>query len=853
MAKQPVKPHSAGDDPEEPEAQPEPEKLDNLSKALALARIGMKVFPVWESNRQPAIPIAEGGRGFYDGTLDSDLIATWFSFDYVGDKYAVAVWAGGSGVATADLDRKNGKDGPKALSAAGLAVSPTYSYPTKTGGEHHIYLTDDETLTLARDAEVGGKKLEGVDIRAGGSYFVWWGDEVPESRDVFSKDIPAWIIEGAAAKSSFTGDGFEGSIKEWLETIPDDPLPSHKINEVIARIPSTDFGHPEMVELAWEIVRLGAERETGVKRALDRLAKEWLRDPYNTPENRKDLFNAIQGGISKGGRVQRPVPSIGSASTSMQRAIDLGIGDELKALERSVSETDSEVDLARLRREMFTLIRNAGMSPSAALGIVTASKSFRQSKANVDSIWYADGEPIFHDAPENADEETKPTAEAAEKAAKEEETRKIKNLASDSEAFSFLDAAEEALIATKPYEWWGTEYLDWVSSRLKHFNRPYHVGAMWAALSVIASAWGKVPLQGYQPTDVNLYLNVLGDSSSGKSEAWGFGRQLIKAFYGPDESPIIGDAKKATALALHRTLILRDGKPSLVSSDEVQSFFEDIRQNKWQGTVLGDLSDYYGGEVAPKNTMNDKEISGKSARSLLTVYFTGIADMTLDAVNIGHWRSGLFYRYLWAFGHPRKTGNWKIELETKPASYTAEFEKWAREFKRVGALQAVRWGEGRIVGWEPDALDRLERFNEQLDITVRKSALYEQVFVPANGRFLVSVMKCATIIAMIEAEEKVTLRHLLIALSYAGPWHRSMVLAVSETGREAFDRDVERTLSWIRRNAIEQHGKAPFIQRSAVMREFKPNEVAERLLRQLTEEGWLVKHGDMYEITKEES
>lgn len=820
---------------------------DNLSKALALARIGMKVFPVWESSRQPAIPVLDGGRGFYDGTLDTELIATWFSFDYVGDKYAVAVWAGGSGVAVADLDRKNGKDGPRALDAAGLQINPTYSYRTKSGGEHHIYLTDDSTLTLARDASVGGKRLEGVDLRAGGSYFVWWGDDVPESREAFSSDVPHWVTEGATANSSFTGDGFDGSIKEWLDTIPDDEMPSHRINEVIARIPKSDFGHPEMVELAWEIVRLGAERETGIKRALNALAKEWLREPYNTPDNRKDIFVAIQGAISKGGRVQRPVPPIGSASASMQRAVDRGIGEDLKALERTVSGND-EVELSRIRREMFQLIRGAGLSQTAALGIVTASQSFKVSKADVASVWYSDGEPIYHDSPANADEEPEPTGPSE----KEEETRKVASLSADAEAFTFLDAAEEALLATKPFEWFGTEYLAWVQSRLKHFNRPYHVGAMWAALSVIASAWGKVPLQGYQPTDVNLYLNILGDSSSGKSEAWGFGRGLIKAFFGPDENPIIADAKKSTALSLHRNLIHRDGKPSLVSSDEVQSFFEDIKQNKWQGTVLGDLSDYYGGEVAPKSTMNDKEISGKSARSLLTVYFTGIADMTLDAVSIGHWRSGLFYRYLWGFGHPRKTGSYKIELETAATSYTAEFEKWAREFKRVGALQAVKWGEGRIVGWEPDALARLERFNEQLDIAVKKSPLYDHIFVPSNGRFLVSVMKCATIIAMIEAEEKVTLRHLLIALSYAGPWHRSMVLAVSETGREAFDRDVERALDWIRRNQIEQAGKRPFIQRSAVMRAFKPNEAADRLLRQLTEEGWLVKAGDVYQIQEEE-
>jgi hypothetical protein len=74
---------------------------------------------------------------------------------------------------------------------------------------------------------------------------------------------------------------------------------------------------------------------------------------------------------------------------------------------------------------------------------------------------------------------------------------------------------------------------------------------------------------------------------------------------------------------------------------------------------------------------------------------------------------------------------------------------------------------------------------------------------------------------------------------------------VIETGKEPFERDVERCLTWIRRNAIRQVGKPAIIQRTAVMRQFKPNEIADRLLRQLTEEGWLIKTGDKYELSED--
>ena len=325
---------------------------------------------------------------------------------------------------------------------------------------------------------------------------------------------------------------------------------------------------------------------------------------------------------------------------------------------------------------------------------------------------------------------------------------------------------------------------------------------------------------------------------------------MVDAYFGRENSPIISDVKKASALSIHRTLILRDGKPSLVYADEVQSFFQDIKLSKWQGTIMGDLSDYYGGNVPPKNTMNDKEISGKRAKTILTCYFTGIADQSLDAISIDNWRDGFFYRFLWGFGMPRVEGDYEIEFETTTASYTAQFEVWAHEFKRVAAVQEVKWGAGRLVKWDKDANLRLNAFNKQLDDATRSQPLYDSVFVNSNRRFLHSIMKCATLVAMAEASETVKLEHLLVALTFAGPWHRSMVLAVLETGKEMFDREVERCLLWIRRNAVRQVAKPAFIYRSTVMRNFKPNEVAERLLRQLTEEGWLVRSGDMYELTE---
>lgn len=822
--------------------------MDNVTKALALARLGIKVFPVATATRAPLLSSRDDGRGFYDATCDDfELIATWFTIDFPESSTEVGYWTGGSDLFVLDLDRgkKNGKDGFKSVAARGLDLGETHAYKTKSGGQHRVFQTD--RLDLGPDRDYDG--LEGVDVRAGGSYAVWWADEVPDSRDAFSKDIPEWMTKEPKA-AEFAGEGFSGSVQEWLDAVPDDELPSGKVRDLIVRIPEGDFGHPEMVELAWAVVRMGSERETGIRMALDKLRAAWLRDPYDTPVYRRDFDMALRGAIKKGGRIQNPVPPITGLLPALAKATALGIGDDVKAIEHKTPEHGTEIDFARARREMFKIAAAAGMTPSAALGLVTGSKAFKNSVVTIDSAWFGDGEPEYHDIAEAIEEEEAEEQERIDEAI--EAARRVTTLAADSAAFSFLTEPERALVESKAYEWFGTEYLGWVKSRLKHFNTSYHVASLFAALSAMASPWGKVPLAGAKPTDCNLYISVLGDSSTGKTEAWEFGTALLDAYFGTEHGPIIGDISKLSALALHRSLILRDGEPSLVFGDEVQSFFQGVQNSQWQSGILGDISSHYGGNVSPKLTLNDKEISGKRAKTMLTTYLTGIADQTLDAVSISHWTNGFFYRFLWGFGNPRMTGDFTITMETVPATYTAQFEAWAKEFKRIAALQEVKWGAGRLVLWEEDALKRMEEFKEHMDIATRTSPLHDGVFVNANGRFSISIMKVATIIAMTEASEKVELRHVLIALSYAGPWHRSMVLAVGETAKEPFERDVEKCLIWIRRNAIRQIGKKPWIQRSAVMRAFKPNEIADRLLRQLTEEGWLIKTGDIYQIAEEE-
>ena len=835
-----------------------------LERALGWAAIGCRVFPC-QPDGQPFLPDYFNGdeskrppvkaplvkRGFYDATSDFEQIAAIWLVDFPGAY--VGIWTGGSGLFVPDIDRKNGKDGFQSIKERGLPLGDTWTTRTGNGGEHRFFQTDSEDLRPAVDF-LG---MQGVDIRAGGSYVIAWSD-APESRDAFSKDIPEWMLSGET-RDDFSGEGFSGSVSDWLEHVSQEELPSGRVRDFMANLvpKGQEFDHPRMVELAWGLVRMGAEGETGIKPALELLRSEWLRGEYDTPAYRRDFDLALRGAIRKGGKVQRPIPQMTPFASAIQEAARLGAKGDLDQIEREASAESTPLDMARQRKALFAACAEHGIAPGVALSIVAKSKSYRLAgRISIESVWFNEGEPVYAEVDPSdslgrtASERTVPVI-AGEGPISETETAILEDFQRERESGSFLTDAELEFLETEG-RWWGEEYLEWVRDSLDHFNGPYHRMIRWIVLSVIASKWGKVPARGAAPMNCALYGMALGPSTSGKSEAWGMGKAVIDAFYGREDSPIIGDGKKTSAIALHHRLLVRENQPSLVYADEVQGFLRDLTKSHWQGTILADMSDYYGGEVPAKLMLNDKEFSGKRGNTFLTAYFTGIAEIALDTISLDQWIDGFFFRFLWTFSDPITDAD-EDDIVTQnitASDYLDKPQEWAEEFKRVKNLQEMRWGEERLVLWEQDALDRMTEFNRSLRRMLDKSSLWENVYKPLNRRFSNSIMKCATLVALSEGAEKVTLRHALIAIDQAWEWHRAAVLAVSETQTDPFFRSARALLDFMRKNSIRQdaggaslHGR---VQRSVVMRErrFGNSSQIEQLLKQLIDEGWVVREGD---------
>lgn len=218
-----------------------------LDEALRLAANGIPVFPCW--------PEGYGLRGDGRPYYKSPRIAGW-QLHASADPATVAQWwqqwpdslvavptGQRSGLYVLDLDRKPeaGKDGVRALQAAGLVPPRTRINHTLTGGMHLLYRlpvngacrTDSDVLA------------PGVDRRGDGGYVIWWPAHGGAVHIEALADCPAWMAAEPERAQS--------------DTLPPMGLQEHELHDLLRRIP------PERMSSRSEWLRVGMalHHETG--------------------------------------------------------------------------------------------------------------------------------------------------------------------------------------------------------------------------------------------------------------------------------------------------------------------------------------------------------------------------------------------------------------------------------------------------------------------------------------------------------------------------------------------------------------------------------------------------------------
>jgi len=304
--------------------------MSNLDRALRWLPLGGKPFPcyevdTWVGDKLHPRKSPRTRRGFYDAfDNEGDVIAYWTE----NPEHLVGIWCGQE-IVVLDIDKKfkfdsvTGEevavDGQFQLDENNVEVPDTFSVVTSGGGEHRFY-RNPGVANLGGDVDIvlsNGVILEGVDRRAGNSYFIAWSDELPDSLDDLAV-APDWLL--VASKSAELSE-YGKDERLWFGECPQGG-PDYRVLSVINRIPASDFNHNTMRNLQYELVRLATEGHPGVPEALYLLREAWLREPWNKPEWVNDWNASLAGGIRKYGGFQ-PIESLDGGDSDDKFELDV--------------------------------------------------------------------------------------------------------------------------------------------------------------------------------------------------------------------------------------------------------------------------------------------------------------------------------------------------------------------------------------------------------------------------------------------------------------------------------------------------------------------------------------------------
>lgn len=745
---------------------------DALGTALALAKLGIASFP-WRLTADGGKVPYKDTRGHLDASTDPETLATLFA-QYPDAR--VGVHVGASGLVVADLDRKGSKNGFES-SEGWLEFPETFAQQTPNGGVHYIYAAP-EGVHLAPSTDFSG--FEGLDVRGGSSWIGWYSDAVPASRDAFAP-APEWLCEPA---KSHVGSAFEGGLDDWLNSLPDsDEQPDDRVLDAITRIPDYDFGHTEMVEKVWEMVRLGSEGRMGVRHALELLRDEWLRGDYDTPDNRYSFDKAVDGAIKKAGALDERIAAFPALLSLLDAAprevVDLA----------TTSDPSKPKPEAHWFRLVKTALRN-GFEPEDALALVWQAATTKALSRSWGIEFCADR---VDDVAAEVESERREAAKVDKRQAAGLDTVESK----PGDSIALLTNEEREYLAQRPT--FIKRYLDTAADRFPMMNENYHRANAWTILSLALGPCGFYPVQG-KTFGPNLYQITLGDSSTGKSDSIIMRQEILRLLFKDDGG--FEFSSETSPEILQEELLRRSGDPTFFHQDEASGFFRRMndRNAGWGAGTADKLTEYYGGYVPPvhKRTSSDDVKRGTSC--FLTLHFFATPDRFYSQLTSEQFLSGFLARFQWSIGAPAVLTEDRYmhvqpdhsEVKEVPQSSIDIAEELDDIRSRLG-LRTPAKGDERV--WK-----RLAENAKAME-AILKSGSHWKITEPAFTRMVDALLKCVALLAFSRGTGRIEMVDVYGTIEQAEIWLAGLIEAASNVSASEFEREAREIALYVKQHA----------------------------------------------------
>lgn len=735
-----------------------------LKKALALAKLGIHVFPVLLTDDGKKIPRTPAGH--LDATTDEHDIEHWFGTEFRDS--AVGVHTGKSGLVILDIDIKNGIDGFDSLGL--YDVPDTVNYETPSGGYHFVYAAP-KGVNLNGSANY--LKMQNVDRRGGSSYAVWYGD-APTSREEIS-DAPDWLCEPARVRSA---EAFEGDVEEWFQSLtPGEP--SAAVRRSISEV-SYDLSHSEMVSAQYHAIRLGAEGHPGVPEYLEALEEAWLNRPsenHGTPEGDWEykFAEALQTGIEQYGDLiselkDMETVTVGEIPPSVPSHLLFGAGESTKsewtqALSALMDAGFSDQEIVRI---LWTAPKTRPLSMDWGIDFV---KTTRVADARV-----------RHLAPET---DSYPSIE------------ELRDEGVETPEVKLLTDAERAR-AEMQYTF-ADMYLR--TGEASGFANPVMFrGAAWTVLSMAFGFKGFITPGATDTMPLNLWFVTLAYSGTGKTRAAKFQEQIMNLVHDQDnlEQPhTIGG--NLSPQSLHIALLERNRQPLILFEDEAVGFIKRIGGEKWMESMPQDMAHFYEGGVGTISKVSQSHLKGKSGRTSFNVHLYSTPENFFDLVEEEQFASGFWARFNWIIPEkPVYTPN-SIDLgesRDRPEALMTLPPLVAE----LGAFLKTARDElpsGTPVHSSKAALARQEEAANYVFEMIQGHAKYT-ILEPAVRRVAYdTIRKTSVLTALSTGYREVQEIHVLVALASLEEWVQNLLVVSEKVDRSLFYRKSLEIVSYV--------------------------------------------------------
>jgi hypothetical protein len=273
--------------------------VSGLETALAAAALAWHVIPCGADKR----PLTT--HGLKDATTSKKTIREWWAKH---PDALPAVVAGPSGLAIADFDVKDGRDGLATLARLGHPLPATWRQRTPSGGSHAFYLAP-EGVEMPNGTAHLFEAGSNIDRRTGQSYAVLYASPPTSLSEVVA--APEWLTASEARRTAPTQRATSADEATFRNRLASGKS-TKAVKKATKKFRRSGMDHGDLLTGVTRLVRLGVQGHSGVRKAID-TARERYADGWGA-EYVAQFDKALAGSIAHLG-----LPPVTFALTKAER------------------------------------------------------------------------------------------------------------------------------------------------------------------------------------------------------------------------------------------------------------------------------------------------------------------------------------------------------------------------------------------------------------------------------------------------------------------------------------------------------------------------------------------------------